>query len=51
MEEVVEGSGEDHWAVPVEKVKDGTWESEMRGLDKLGHPELEHQVNSKDYLE
>ena len=44
MVEVIEGSGEDDWAIPIKDVEDWTGEPEMESLNYLGSPELEGGV-------
>ena len=51
VEEVVEGSRKDNWAIPVEKMEDRTRETEVRSLNHLCTPKLEDGVDGKDDLE
>ena len=51
VEEIIERSGEDNWAVPVEKVEDGAREVKVRGLNHLSTPKLEDGVDGENDLE
>ena len=51
VQEVIEGSGKDNWAVPVEKVEDGTGKAKVGGLNYLCASELEDGVDGENNLE
>ena len=51
VEKIVEGSGQNNRAVPVEKVEDRTRETKVGSLYHLSAPELEDRVDSEDNLE
>ena len=51
VEEVVEQSGENNGAVPVQNMKDRAREAKVRGLYHLSTPELEDGADGEYHLE